>query len=638
MMVLIRALPLLFLVLGIPSSSAMATETPDDPYVEALLEIAHDADLSGDPHWRTLVHYKRGLFGLRSLIDDPNFFLAKNGKQDPAAELDATIRAFFTPADQIAPDAKHPVCRFVARFDWLKTKLAIDESRLPVSRCDAFEELIDTIKPESATLIFPASHMNSPASMYGHTLLTIRTVFASDLLAYAVNYSAISDETFGPLYIIKGLLGSYEGFFSILPYYAKLQEYSDVSDRDIWEYPLDLNTEEIRRLLMHVYEMQNIYADYYFFSENCSYDLLFLLDVARPGVNLTDQCGWWVIPLDTIREVRKSGLIDEAVYRPSRSTKIKHLASLLTERGRRDALAIAEGTLEPDEYAKRPAPTDEKIKVCDLASEYLQYTYAKKELTKDPYVSRFLKTLTARSTLGDAQHDASDSITAPERPDGGHHSNRLSLGFGFDDDEPFQEIRVRPAYHTLLDSDAGYKRGSQLVFTDFVLRYHSQEGKLELEALNLIDIISIAPRDEFFRHTSWKVRADLFRRTMENGEDYLVSRLNPGFGVAYETGFAGLFYAMLETDLHVGGPLDGNYSAGGGASAGFVRNLTGWWKLHLFADDVYHVFGDDDNLITAGLGQNLRIHPDMSVALAVVQKRDDHDSRLESTIRWNVFF
>ena len=33
---------------------------------------------------------------------------------------------------------------------------------------------------------------------------------------------------------------------------------------------------------MHTYEMDKIYSDYYFFDENCSYDLLFLLDAARP--------------------------------------------------------------------------------------------------------------------------------------------------------------------------------------------------------------------------------------------------------------------------------------------------------------------------------------------------------------------
>lgn len=627
------------------AAPADSTEPPQDAHVAALIDAARRAELSRHPHWRTLVHYKGGLSGLRSLVDDPRFFLAENGKHDPQAELEATIRAFFRP---VAENEEHPICRFVARFEWLRETLAIDTSRLPLPGCPRFAQLMEEIRPESATLIFPTSHMNSPASMYGHTLLTIRTAFASDLLNYAVNYSAVTDETFGPLYILKGLLGDYKGYFSILPYYAKLQEYSDVDDRDIWEYPLDLSTEEVRRLLMHVYELQNIYSDYFFFSENCSYDLLFLLDAARPGLDLTDRCAWWVIPLDTIREVKRAGLVREALHRPSRSTKIKHLAALVGKRGRRDALGIARGDVDPEALATRDSARAEtagagdaavawRAAVLDLASESLQYRYAKKEIAKATYQERFVRTLGARSRLGGPGDDASRRIPAPDRPDEGHHSNRASVGVGVDDERLFQEVRLRPAYHGLLDDDAGYKRGSQIVFAEIALRYEPGTGALRLASLDLIDIVSLAPRDDFFKHTSWKVRTDLFRRALRGG-DYLVYRLNPGFGFTHESRLLGLCYALIETDLHVGGALDGSYSLGAGGTIGAVGNVTRWWKVQAFASDIYHGLGDSDNLVTVGLGQNLRVGADVSVAFEIAGRAGDHDDVLESVVRWNVFF
>jgi hypothetical protein len=64
--------------------------------------------------------------------------------------------------------------------------------------------------------------------MYGHTLLTIETANKSSLLAYSVSYSATTRETFGPSFAVKSIVGLYPGYFSVLPYYAKLQEYSDV--------------------------------------------------------------------------------------------------------------------------------------------------------------------------------------------------------------------------------------------------------------------------------------------------------------------------------------------------------------------------------------------------------------------------
>ncbi len=80
---------------------------------------------------------------------------------------------------------------------------------------------------------------------------------------------------------------------------------------------------------MHVYELDSIYSDYYFFDENCSYDLLFLLDAGRPSLNITDQMDLWVIPIDTIRLAKKNGLTNKAIYRPSKTTRFSMLLLFL---------------------------------------------------------------------------------------------------------------------------------------------------------------------------------------------------------------------------------------------------------------------------------------------------------------------
>jgi len=53
--------------------------------------------LHEDPYWHILLHYKPGVSGYESLVDDPRYFLAPDGKTNPETELDATIRAFFEP-------------------------------------------------------------------------------------------------------------------------------------------------------------------------------------------------------------------------------------------------------------------------------------------------------------------------------------------------------------------------------------------------------------------------------------------------------------------------------------------------------------------------------------------------------------
>lgn len=632
---LLCALSLPLLLPGVRATASSPAPLQESSYLTELLAAARHAELHTDPYWHTLLHYKKGTLGLRSLVDDPDFFAASNGKQDPQAELEGTLRAFFA----LAPaEGKHPACRFVARYHWLKQRLSIDESRLPNPGCEPFETLMEEIKPKSITLIFPTSHMNSPASMYGHTLISIETLHDSDLLSYAVNYSAFTDETFGPFYIVKGLLGMYEGYFSILPYYAKLQEYSDVNDRDIWEYPLDLSSEEVRRLMMHIYELEEIYSDYYFFTENCAYNLLFLLDAARPGLDLTDRGGWWVLPIDTIREIEKSGLILEATYRPSKSTKIKHLASLLPREGRRDARAIAEGRLAPEAVLEQAIPEEEKATTLDLASELLQYRYMGKDLPKDTYQKRFLNSLRTRSTLGGSESEERSTIPPPPRPELGHRSYRLALGGGARENRTFWEMRLRPAYHDLLDDDAGYKRGSQIIFGEAVVRYDPEKEKARLHSFDLIDIVSIAPRDEFFKHTSWKVKTGFFRRTMDSGRDHLIYLLNPGFGRAYDGGIPGIAYVFVETDIHVGGALVDNWSGGAGASIGLIGNLAGGWKAHLCGRNIYYGLGDRDNRLEVGLGQNLTLGADRSIIADVMLIRERALDRVEWSILFKQFF
>lgn len=482
-------------------------------------------------------------------------------------------------------------------------------------RCDRFENFLEQIRPESATLIFPTSHINSPASMYGHTLLTIETASKSKLLAYAVNYSALTTgSTIAPIYIAKGLLGGYPGYFSILPYYAKLQEYSDVADRDIWEYPLNLDTEEIRRLVLHVYELEEIHANYFFFSENCSYGLLFLLEAARPSVRLTDRFHGWVIPLSTIRAVRESGLIDEAVYRPSKSTKVSFLSASLPAERREDAWEIAQGKREAASVLEGEFPREEKIRVCDLASEYLQYLHTRGDLEKSLYVPRFLKTLETRSRLGESEEWRYE-IPAPVRPDDGHRPNRLAITAGAVEEEPFQELRLRPAYHGLLDDDAGYKRGSQIIFGDVSLRYYSRERRLRLEAIDLIDIVSIAPRSRFLRPMSWRVSTGFYRRTLERRRDHLIYGLSPGVGRAYHLPLVGVWYVMLESDLRVGGALDRGFSLGAGASTGVLTNVTSWWKGQLAARYANYPLGEEVRYVHASVAQNFRLGVNTSLSI-----------------------
>lgn len=620
-------LTLLILVHGI---SLYAEE---HSYLSSLLLAAREKQLWKDPFWHTLLHYKQTLFGLQSQVDDPRFFLSPKGKSDPQAELEATLKSFFPHEKDPSPN---PLCRFIARYDWLAHNLDIEPSRLPVPLCSRFADIIGQINPKTATLIFPAAHINSPASMFGHTLLTVDTESGSRLLAHAINYSAVTKETFGPLFAVKGLFGLYPGYFSILPYYAKLQEYSDIEHRDIWEYPLNLNRDEITRLLMHVYEMDAISSDYYFFDENCSYELLFLLDAARQGTGLTDRFSFWVIPIDTIRKVRDQGLITEAIYRPSKASKIRYLASLLSRDQAQIARKLALGEREPNHLLQEDMAPKTKILISDLAGEYLQYQYSKKKVDVSVFQQRFWKILRVRSALGG--HQEGYRIPPPARPEEGHLSNRLRMGLGVSEGRLFEEVAFRPAYHDLLDDDRGYVEGSQIVFTDAALRFYSSDHRLRLQKFDFLDIVSLSPRDAFFQPYSWKIKTGLLQRTGQDEEDHLAYQLNGGGGVTFRPHERNLLYLLGEADLVLSGGLGQGYALGMGASGGMISKVTKQWKIHLFAREIFYLLGTSHTLWEAALHQDIVLGRNTSLRLETGVSTVHGHERTEASLWWNVYF
>src|SRR3970282_2387464 len=141
------AYPLLFLLLFPPPPVSAETNTS----TAELKESAKRRRLQEHRYWHALLHYKTGVFGTESLVDDRNFFLSPRGKTDPAAELDAGIDGFFA---QGGEERTLPRCRFPARYDWLIQRLAADLSRLPAVSFRTLEGNMEKIDAKSASLVF----------------------------------------------------------------------------------------------------------------------------------------------------------------------------------------------------------------------------------------------------------------------------------------------------------------------------------------------------------------------------------------------------------------------------------------------------------------------------------------------------
>ncbi|HEX7044180.1 MAG TPA: DUF4105 domain-containing protein [Burkholderiales bacterium] len=630
-----RAL-LCLLLFGLP----LAAEAND--YLNELIAAARAKRLADAPQWHALLHYRPNVLfpGVESHADDPEFFNAPDGKTNPAGELEATLAAFFSTVVE-TPERQNPQCRFIARYHWLKQELGFDPARLPEQPCARYRAWRAALNPQALTLVFPAAYLNNPASLYGHTLLRVDARDQDErtrLLAYAINYAAATNETSGLVFAVKGIFGGYPGLFSISPYYAKVTEYNDLENRDIWEYELDFTGEEIERILMHVWELGPVRFDYYFFDENCSYHLLSLFDVARPELRLAARFPLWVVPADTVRAVTEEpGLLRRATYRPARSTILRHRAARLDAAQVALAQQLARSRTPLDQGPITELPEVERARVLELAFEYLEYERLRGRVADNSAAAaRLRELLLARSRL--AVGDESPPPAPAVRPDQGHRSARAGFGIGRARGETFQELQLRPAYHDLLDPEEGYNRGAGIEFFALRLRHHARDDALRLQQLDLVSITSLSPRDQLLKPVSWRVGVGFARKTLASGAEPLVFRAEGGAGLAWEPASQWLVYGLAEAALEASGYLENDYALGAGVAAGALVDLSARWRAELAGRARRYAAGDVHSATELTLRQRLRLGPDTALRLDVVRRREASRTTREVLLAWHYYF
>jgi len=491
-----------------------------------------------------------------SEIDDPSFFFAKNGKESASSELNATLEALY---NERSYDDNATGCKFPARKAWLQQRLQLKD--LPEVDCKKYKKTMQKLAPRSATLVFPSAHINSPASMFGHTFLRINSKYKSKLLAYAVNYAANAnpDKENAVLFALKGLFGGYYGQYSLLPYYEKLKEYRDSEQRDIWEYDLNLTEEEVLRMVNHIWELNGTYSDYFFFSENCSYNMLWLLEVARPSLHLREEFFYQVTPLESVYVVQKADLIHSNSFRASKRTLLLKYENIINP----NYLHLVKEMLQKQQLIaalseNEEIPLEQKCYLFEAAIEYLEYSYVKGEIEKENYLTLFHILTTQRAALGQTH---SIEIDTPENPLNGHRAFRTTLGGGYKEGEKLSYLGFRTTYHSLEDSPIGFLRGTQIEFLNLLLSYNKTQ-KLDLEYATLISIVSLAQRSEFFSGFSWRMKLGWDREYLED-KSHFTTRV--GFGYSFGNEFA-YSYLLLDPLLYVADEVE----AGLGLSMGVV--------------------------------------------------------------------
>jgi Domain of unknown function (DUF4105) len=598
-------------------------------------------ELSQHSQWLNLLHFQKDSMGVggQSYVDDKRFFLSEQGRRDPLLELQATLQAFIASPDNTQ-------CRFVARRLWLAEQLpelAVTWSRVS---CKEYSQWRETLSTQKVVLVFASSYLNSPSSMYGHTFLRFDPVGieqGAPLLSYALNFGAVvGAEDNGMLYAYRGLVGGYPGLFSAHPYYEKVKEYSRMDNRDLWEYQLNLNNDEIDRMMAHIWELDKINFQYYFFDENCSFRLMELLDVARPGHRLATKFPLVAIPIDTVRAADDAGMVEKVVYRPSNRTRLLYKINKLSPALQQMALELADdgGIISSPEFTA--LNDDLQRTVIEVAYSYLRDKHnvggRDKAVAKRSY--QLLQALHKRADSIKALENEKALIAArPLSPELGHKTTLVGVTAGFEgghhrgDEGGYIDVEGRMAYHDLLDNIEGYPKDTSLNMGRMVIRF-KEDQSAQLQRFDVLEITSLSTRNQFFKPLSWQVNAGL-ERQWTNGKDELVSQVNGGAGWTQSSPWGGRMFTLVKSRVEYNPGFEKNLDIALGFSAGaFWQGSQGSTMVQIESLR----FTDDVDRHEVRLEHQLVLDKDAGLRFHVKRSLNDSDGVNEAGISYRHYF
>lgn len=552
-MLLMRWVFLFFLTVG-------ALFTSDFEAQADISETVQDEE-AFNQGWLNLLHYQKNGDVYLSFVENDEFFLSSDGRENPKDEFVSAVRIFNQQGNQ-------EKCAFSARFLYLQRKGLVNGS---LDDCKDYQKFLADVQPKAVTMLFTNAYMSNPSSLFGHTLFRIDTKRkGTQLLAHGANFGADTGDETGVLYALKGLWGGYYGTFGIKPYYDVINLYNNIENRDIWEYELNLSDDELELFTAHMWEMQRAQIRYYFLSRNCSFVLLLMLDAVRPDLQISQQFGGYTVPLATLKAVNEiPDFVKNVNYRPSRQSKLKYRAEQMNARQYDTFIDI----IHDNKIDLGNLNEEEQADVLETAYQYVQYKYVDGDLELADYRKKSLKLLMARSKIAN-QRQYFDELKDGENPVDAHKAKQVAMAVGSRNGENFQEISFKPVYNSLLDDSYGLLFGAEINLLDGKLRHYDARDKWVLQELNLLSIKSLAGADAMFAPLSYDIKfgyRELF--DARTGEDSGAMVLETGVGQSYALTKNTLLYAMSVPNVVYGGGLHDNGYLGIGFKGGVYYNF-----------------------------------------------------------------
>lgn len=442
--------------------------------------------ISSSPTWLKLGRWDRSPAQSRSNVVNQDFFLAPDGTRNPYSELTATLTELRGPLGPAPND--HVLCRYPARALFLDQRLDLGLPD-PFKACPDLKKWSGGGRVSGVSVIFVAGYFANPGSAFGHLLLRMHTdsdaTDAAEVLDKAINYGARQSENDAiPVYIVRGLTGSYRSTYSSLEFYHHDERFRTEQLRDLWEYRLDLDEDNTRLLTAHIWEMTRAQNKYYFLRQNCGFRVAELLELVVDR-DLIPDTKMWMAPVDVVeglaREVDGQSAVVSVTRLPSRETAFRDGYALLSSDERQFVDQAAADTRRPQDLAK-------DIGIADPREAYnVLLDFLALQPADDASTEKQRQVLAARLALPPSDQAEPQQ---PLSPTDGQPSSVVEMGL-VSNEETGEGIsfRVRPAYFDFLTRTGGTSPYAELSMGDLTLL--AREGTVHLKRLDAVRVTSL---------------------------------------------------------------------------------------------------------------------------------------------------
>jgi len=536
--------------------------------------------------WKSILQYQKNFLGFESSeVAGDSFFLSKAGKNDPVEELKSTLEGFQQKIllDEKGDDNAHPICRFPARFEILKKYF--DLSNLPLPHCDGYQVYRDRIQTRKVSVVFSSYYAGSASSVFGHSFLKFSGDNENELFDTGINFSAQPTTNNAILYSIYGLIGVFPARFSAQPFYYKVREYNDYESRDLWSYELALREDQKKLLIAHLWELGNTFYHYYYFNENCSYQILRAIEGAIPEIRFFQKRPIYLIPSESIKLLYDiPNLVSNVTYRPS----MRNVAYAGYDRLSDLQKSEIRFSLQHQDYL----PDD--AKTLDVLMDSIDLNEAEKLIKKDPSIIEWKERVLQKRAMEQDRSEAPTVIPpSNEEPHLGHGSRRISLGY----DRRSLEFKARASHHDLLDPSIGYPRNLHIDFGRIGFRYTNDKKQFLLDELTLVDLTALSMEHDLYSRPSYLVKIGFDREWIPDCSDPVycpVFSVKAGIGKTYSIQKDHFFYGILAFQPeYIPNRFGSKFNFGIQPSLNFVLEWLPSFKSQLQLETSYLLAGSD---------------------------------------------